>query len=232
MKTVYYSFDIISGSDTWIKPKFPDDFYTDIVPYDEDSVYEHTNCPAWLEWKKNLWIVKQPFDLTIHFDSILRELSTNIDQDRFNQYFYLSHGWRDSELPVVQLQWAGLFWTNDKDVWVEQVPNPTLSRKGFELIPASFPVSVWLRPVVSAMRLLDFDTDLSINKGDDLYHLRFRSNNPKEKIILKKAVPTEKVIDKMRRDCEVKLWQKNYSWKLIGERLNNQSKCPFSKLFK
>jgi hypothetical protein len=45
-------------------------------------------------------------------------------------------------------------------------------------------------------------------------------------------VPTEKIIDRMRRDCEVKLWQKNYSWKLINQRLGNQSKCPFSKLFK
>ena len=101
-------------------------------------------------WSNNVWTFRQPFDIEFWFDSSSNGLRTNgLQQNEFGRYVHASPDWLAGEFPVIQLNWGALFWTNEKNVWIEQLPNSTTSRIGLELIPASFPISVWTRPVIT-----------------------------------------------------------------------------------
>ena len=185
-------------------------------------------------WSNNVWTFRQPFDIEFWFDSSSNGLRTNgLQQNEFGRYVHASPDWLAGEFPVIQLNWGALFWTNEKNVWIEQLPNSTTSRIGLELIPASFPISVWTRPVITAFKILDFDKKIFLSRGTPLCNIRLHSTKPSEKFSLEQSKPSEKVLDNLYRDGEVKNWQKFFSWTLINKRLDKEeSKCPFAKLWK
>ena len=80
----------------------------------------------------------------MQYDDKTRSLKTDMNQNAYEEYFHIGERWTEGEYPEVQMQYVHSFWTRDKDVWVEQIPHPLLSRYGLELVPATFPISVWL----------------------------------------------------------------------------------------
>jgi len=233
MKKIFYSLNMMSPNpNDWKTSLFPSDFIIPLEKYCEEKYYGHTSCPAWKAWTSNVWTFRQPFDVELQFESSTNRLYSNLEQDLFNNYIYTNNDWLDGPLPVVQLCWSILFWTDEKNVWIEQIPDPNLSRVGLELISASFPISVWTRPVVTAFKILDLDKKIILERGTPLCNIRFYSDKNNDKFILEQKDPPQKVIDNLSKDSEVKRWQKNYSWSLINKRLDKQSKCPFSRWWK
>jgi len=143
MKKIFYSLNMMSPNpNDWKTSLFPSDFIIPLEKYCEEKYYGHTSCPAWKAWTSNVWTFRQPFDVELQFESSTNRLYSNLEQDLFNNYIYTNNDWLDGPLPVVQLCWSILFWTDEKNVWIEQIPDPNLSRVGLELISASFPISV------------------------------------------------------------------------------------------
>ena len=92
--------------------------------------YMYNKCPAWNEWGKNTWIVYQPFDLEFEYISEEKRIISNLPQGSFDQYFWMNKEWLTGEFPTIQLKDIYLFWTKEKDVWIEKIPHPLLSRRG------------------------------------------------------------------------------------------------------
>ena len=95
----------------------------------------------------------------------------------------------DGEHPTIQLRDTYLFWTKNKDVWIEQIPHPLISRYGIEIIPGTFPISVWQRPVVCGFNILDYDVNIKIARGTPLYYIRFYSKKGDSLFSLNRGPP-------------------------------------------
>ncbi|BCU98375.1 MAG: hypothetical protein CM15mV22_0070 [Eurybiavirus sp.] len=81
-----------------------------------------------------MWVVKQPFDLGMKVDTKEKRINTDLTQKAYDDYFHVGERWLEGEYPEIQFKLNYVFWTNEKDVWVEQIPHPLLSRQGFEVV--------------------------------------------------------------------------------------------------
>jgi len=202
-----------------------------IVEQDKNHMY--SKCPALKEWGKNTWIVYQPFDIEIEYISAEKRLIGNLNQENFNTFIHLPPYWLDGEHPNVQFNHAYLFWTKEKDVWVEQVTHPLISRYGVQVIPGTFPISVWQRPVVFGFNILDYDVNIKIPRGTPLYYVRFYSRKKDSLFPLNKETPPKKVIQSQKQNTRLKQYAPFASWDLIQDRLEKEdSSCPFNFLWK
>ena len=219
MKKVYWNYWF--GDDH--EAKLPDEFM--ITPkkfragYDPE--YDHAKCPAWKEYTENMWVVKQPFDIGMKVDTKEKRINTDLTQKAYDDYFHVDENWLKGEYPEIQLKLNYVFWTNEKDVWVEQIPHPLLSRLGFELVPGAFPISYWHRPVVVGLKILDTDVNLRLKRGTPLYYFKLRGGNF---MLEKKDIPEE--WHKLHKQTNVlKHFAPFKAWDVIRSRVR-EGKCP------
>lgn len=239
MKKVFYQYKIgpnIYEMDDWSHQLFPPDFYEKPIKSlsHADRNYAHAKCPAWKEWHKNTWVVTQQFDLGIEYISEEKRLETNLSQAIFDEYFMLAPDWLDGKYPEIQFKYAHTFWTEEKDVWIEQIGHPEAFRLGLDVIPGTFPISVWTRPVGFGFKLMESDKKIWIPKGTPLYYFKLTSKRSDSLFSIEQKNLPLHIIHKQRQDLDLKEYQKNISWDLIKKRLQKeeQSKCPFNFLWK
>ena len=193
--------------------------------------YFHNKCPAWKEWGKNTWIVYQQFDLEFEYISEERRIITNLTQESFDTYFWLQKQWLDGEHPTIQLRDTYLFWTKEKDVWIEQIPHPLISRYGIEIIPGTFPISVWQRPVTTGFNILDYDVNIKLPRGTPLYYIKFYSKRSNSSFSLNRENIPKDVFISCKQHLRLKDYAPQESWNLIQQRLKKEeSSCPFNFL--
>ena len=214
---------------------FPDDYFEHPIPALKsiDKSYTFSQCPAWKEYFKNTWILNQSFPLQFQYIHEDKYIVSNLSQEQFDKFFLINDWWQDGKHPVVEFGYSFCFWTEDRDVWVEQFPIPEMTRSGLEIIPGSFPISVWERPLKIAFKVLDYDKKIIIDKGAPLCYVRFSSKKTRDvKFTLEKKSIPKKVLKNQLQHLRLKFWHKNYSWELIEKRLNKESKCPINFLRK
>ena len=230
MKTVYWSYSIGDNIDDTL----PSDYVPELIPYRKgyDPRYDHSKCPAFKEYTKNMWLIRQPFDLGMIYKSEDKYLQSNLGQFAFHNYFHMGEKWLDGEYPELQMKYVLSLWTEDKDVWVEQVPHPLLSRYGLDLVPGTFPISVWFRPLVAGVKLLDFDTNLWIPKGTPLYYVRFCSKKSNADFKIEHREPPHEKKREQSQHNMLRTFSNFDSWDIITSRVEKESKCPFSGLWK
>jgi hypothetical protein len=233
-KKVFWSYTIGDGSQPG-SPKtdtFPDEFYEAPAKYRSgyDMQYDHARCPAWKKYTDNSWVVKQPFDVGFNCNTKDGKLATDLTQLAYDQYFHLGQGWLRAQYPEIQMKYSIILWTMEKDVWVEQLPHPLLSRVGLELIPATFPISVWHRPMVVGVKILDLNQNLMLKKGTPLYIFRLLSKHGDHEFILEKKEPPAEWHRLQRQQNILREFAPFKSWDIITKRLENKEKrfrCPF-----
>ena len=168
-----------------------------------------------------MWVVKQPFDLGMKVDTKEKRINTDLTQKAYDDYFHVGERWLEGEYPEIQFKLNYVFWTNEKDVWVEQIPHPLLSRQGFELVPGTFPISYWHRPVVVGLKILDTDVNLRLRRGTPLYYLKLRGGNF---MLEQKEIPED--WHKLNKQTSV---LRNFApfkaWEVIRSRVR-EGKCP------
>ena len=223
MKKVYWNYWF--GDDH--EAKLPDEFM--ITPkkfragYDPE--YDHSKCPAWKEYTENMWVVKQPFDLGMKVDTKEKRINTDLTQKAYDDYFHVGERWLEGEYPEIQFKLNYVFWTNEKDVWVEQIPHPLLSRLGFELIPGTFPISEWHRPLVVGLKVLDTDINLMIKKDTPLYYFRLYSKKSDPDFIIEQKQPPEAWHRSNQQENLLRKFAPFKSWDVIKQRVSS-GKCP------
>ena len=224
MKKVFWDYNIGDERDT----KFPDEFVATPKKFrgGYSTGYDHTKCPAWKKWTENCWVVRQPFDVGIKVDTKEKQVRTDLPQDAYDQYFHLGENWLGGEYPEIQFKLNYMFWTNEKDVWVEQIPHPLLSRLGFELIPGTFPISDWHRPLVVGLKVLDTDVNLMIKKDTPLYYFRLYSKKSDPDYIIERKAPPEEWYKMNKQTHILREFAPFRSWDIIKQRLSNGGKCP------
>jgi hypothetical protein len=223
VKRVYWDYNIGEERDT----KFPDDFMATPKKFrgGYSTGYDHTKCPAWKKWTENCWVVKQPFDVGIKVDTKERKIVTDLHQEAYDTYFHLGERWLEGEYPEIQLKLNYMFWTKNKDVWIEQIPHPLLSRLGFELIPGTFPISEWHRPLVVGLKVLDTDVNLMLKKNTPLYYFRLYSKKSDPDFIIEQKEPPESWHVANKQTNLLRTFAPFKSWGIIKQRVES-GKCP------
>ena len=192
----------------------------------EDHSFFFTECPAWNEWASTTFVSYCQEDLYFTFNSSDNSLSgPDYMENLIKHRMYPSPGWLDGPLPTMQYANLEFFWTDEPDVWIEQF-SFSGSIKNCELIPATFPISVWYRPLLAAFKIQK-DVPIIIKRGAPLYCIRFRTNE-RANIILKESVPSTKQFEQYKHDSGYKVKHPKQSWSLIQKRL----KCPVEFLWK
>ena len=197
-----------------------------------DTKSRYSKCPALKEWGKNTWIFYQPFDLEFKYISARQQvISNNLHTEVFNNYIYIEPSWLDGKNPNIQLNTVNYFWTDEKDVWIEQIPHPLISRYGIEVIPGTFPISVWHRPVVCGCDIIDHDVSIKIPRGTPLFYIRFYSQKSNSLFDLERKLPPEDFMLAEKQDTNLKKFTPFGSWDVIQDRLKKEeSSCPFNFL--
>ena len=227
MKKVFWDYNIGNDCTNERDTKFPDDFHATPKKFrgGYGTGYDHTKCPAWKKSTDNCWVVKQPFDVGIKVDTKEERVNTDLSQDAYDQYFHVGENWLGGEYPEIQFKLNYMFWTNEKDVWVEQIPHPLLSRLGFELIPGTFPISEWHRPLVVGLKVLDTDINLMIKKNTPLYYFRLYSKKSDPDFIIEQKQPPEAWHRSNQQENLLRKFAPFKSWDVIKQRVSS-GKCP------
>ena len=242
-KKIYYNYVMGGNEESFYDRKetdfFPPDYFEEPTPALKgyDMRYRHAKCPAWKDYLKNTWIIKQTLPLGMTFKSEYKYLSTNLAQDIFDQFFMLGDGWLDGEYPEVQFKQGYCFWTEDKDVWIEQFPVPEMTRLGLDVVPGAFPISVWQRPINLGFKITSYDKNIWLEKGAPLCYVRFSSQRTRDvKFSLEKRPIPEEVLKRQLQSLWLKDWHNGFSWDLIKKRLRREeeqeNKCPIDFLWK
>ena len=196
---------------------------------DQGNDYVHNLCPAWSEWGKNTWTVYQPFDFEFEYISKEKKIVSNLDD-----YLWCAPKWLSGKYPVPQFNLSYFFWTDDKDVWIEQNHHPHLGRLGLELVPGTYPISVWERGSSMGVKVIDQDRHISIPRGTPLFYVRFYSQKSDSLFSVEQKF-SPLYLSPDRPNKKLKTYVKNYekfdSWDIIKERLKKEEhSCPFNFL--
>ena len=220
MKKAYWTYKI--GEDG---TQFPPEFHQAPKLYqsDYDMRYDHSKCPAWKKWTDNTWVITQPFDLGFKVKD--NRITSSLTQEAYDDYFHLGDNWLNGEYPEIQMKYVMSIWTEDKDVWIEQIPHPLLSRYGLELIPATFPISVWFRPMVIGVKILD--SDIFIPKSTPLYYFRLYSKRSDSNFKLEQRDVPKKLLEQEKQNNILRKFTRFNTWDIIKGRVSKEGKCPF-----
>ena len=198
----------------------------------------YSKCPAWNHRANRVFSVKSPIDILLLINTEEKRITSNIPQWQFDEFTaetFENEEWCTEERTTIQLTIPRfLFWTNDKNVWLEQRPTPfTAINNNLVCTNAWFNISSWNRPISFAFDVVDTTKPIKIKRGDVLFELCFYPKNLDNGILLEKQIPSDDFIDNVGRNLSIKRYLKGFSSsKIFKDTPSKSSKCPFSFLFK
>ena len=163
-------------------------------------------------WAKNTWVFYSQLDWNVEL--IGGQVHVHTDHSHFNELMGDIQVVNDEM--IIQLDPLCLLWTNNKNIWLEQLPYP-----GLEIIPGQFKLGNWTRTLSLAFRT----KHLNIKRGDPIFMVRF--NGAGQNYDLSKTKPTEKIIKTAEKNLGLKKYLPGKSWELSTK----ETKCPFSFLW-
>lgn len=197
-------------------------------------------CPGIAGYFKNTFIVRSPIDITITVKPDIKAVSV----EGFDQKFYKEwvvkrpNDFINPQRPIVTLGPKMVF-VADEDVMLEALPamlHDTPALRKIHLIPGSYNIHRWMRPVDFTFEVLDTSEPIVFKRGDPLFYVRFV--DPKDRavelerieqnddllktmygmVVLKNYVKNVKLnkLYEMAHD-----WIKNKTW------LPKKKRCPF-----
>lgn len=203
----------------------------------EKKIYD--DCPSWRHKSKRTFLIRSPFDIDFFVDVSTGYISSNLSsQNLFNDIFstHLNEKhpvkWYTDHSATVQLESPRfLFWTENKNIWIEQRSYSLTSYKNnFCAVGGWFNISSWQRPLSLAVDVVDVSKPVSIKRGDVIYEISFYSKNQEDYFILNKKEPPQKLINKVESNLSVKNFVRGLSGKIALK--NKESRCPFHFLQK
>lgn len=207
----------------------------------KDSAY--IQCPAFLDFVKNTYVIRSPFDLTV---TVERNKDGNkyIGIDRYDREFHqeniLPRFDDSSKTTLLTMMTCYLFFTDTSTV-IESLPahmHSTELLKNTIVIPGTFDISKWYRPVDFSVEWIDESKPLVFKRGDPLFYVKFKTD---EKVNLIRTEYTDDLVNAVESCTTLKTIVSNNSleenYKSAGSFLElfkskffKKSKCPFGFL--
>ncbi len=217
-------------------------FDVDGIGFEPELVVNNTprsavyyDCPAWKHKASRTFLIRSPVDIDFVVDTETNNISSpNLNQRQFDIFLgpTFNVNWCTPEKTTVQLTVPRfLFWTNEKNVWIEEKPHCKSAIKNNIIgVGAWFNLSSWTRPLSCAFDIVDTNKPVSIKRGDPLLEVSFYSKNLDAGVLLKKSSPPEKVLQRSYRNTMLKNYAEGLSKYFMFK--DQKSKCPFHNLWK
>ena len=194
------------------------------------------DCPAYNHFVNNLFVVVSPFPVSWRVADDNRTIETNIQNPKklanvpfhFSDAFFehekirsqqkiLGLGDELPEHPIFDFRMHTLFVSNQQDTWLDLMPAflHDTTKLNVKPIPGSFNVSSWPRPSVFAGPVIDKTKPVEFDRGDVLYYVRFRTEDPADTFELKEIEFTEKLRRAVSSRVNLKTIFPGYSWSLM-----------------
>lgn len=193
-----------------------DELHLPIKPIDtwKKSASGFTKCPAFQSYVNNTYAIKSWLNIDLNWDKNNSVLDTNLKQPQSN--FMLNVHYNDfdvqKDFPIVAYMCSYVFVSNE-DVWLDVFQPYNDSDGSWRLMPASFNINVWPRPVQPTFEMLS--NKVSFKRGQPISYIRFRSKNQKDTFKLVPIERSEHLEKAVNVNTSVKHFVPNLSWKLM-----------------
>ena len=203
---------------------------------------EYFKCPAFLDYYKNTFLIRCPFDLKISIEKIdgKRYIHThNYDKEFYNNFIREDIVSDDSNFFTFSIANSYVFYSDDS-VIIEQIPatlsyHITETLQNLCLIPGKYDIGKWIRPLESMYEVIDDSKEIILKRGDPLYYFRL---NTEKKINLIRTEYNDTIVDMVQSCTSRKVFSKNSSMQenydsaksllhLYRKKLFPSKKCPF-----
>lgn len=209
----------------------------DLTPWTDsvDKNVIYTQCPVWNHRNRRNYIVRAPIDFSFRYhrnappEQRLEIIKLNRD---VGDYILIQENFDYNE-PVFQYRFPTiLFWTNNRNVWVESKPHPyTSANNNFISIGGWWNLTKWNRPVNLAIQMVDENKPVVIRRGDPLFEVSFYNQhnlNDEIKLVRELEIP-DKIWNEQHRNSNVKKYLKMMNPRHLFTD-QPKSKCPFAFL--
>jgi hypothetical protein len=219
MITVYYAVKKISSSvDRAIDPSSLINMLVDsLVPvYNDlkkienkeiDSIGSMYSCRSFLQYTKNMYLMKNPFNINVRIEKskIFNFGDRSLDNLYLNRVMQTTNGHNLNYEP-------GYIFFSETPLEIE-VLSPFMHKSNFckngYIVPGSYDISKWFRPVNPALQLYDnSDKEVQSDKGDPLMYINFKTN---ENVRLKRFNITQEIENIMYATTAYKKYDSNRS---------------------
>lgn len=180
-----------------------------------DTTSGFSRCPAFLNYVNSTYMLCANIDIELDWDPHNRVLNSSLNHAAHNTYVNLHSGDFDptSGFPIVAVASSYLF-VADQPVVLELTPPYNHIDPAWRVMPGSFNIYNWQRPVVPTFEMLE--NRVVIKRGQPLLYVRFKTENFKDTIILEKIERTKELDHTVNSCLSVKTYQKNLSWKIAN----------------
>lgn len=202
---------------------------SDVLPKGQDDLWN--DCPAYNDLVQKLFVVFSPFPITWQVSDDRTTIVTNIKNvpvpfsKAFFDYAKIASQQqrlglppdRMPERPIFDFRMHTLFVSNKPNTWIDVLPAflHDMSHVNVRAIPGSFDVSAWPRPTVFAGPIIDPGRPVTLERGDPLYYVRFRTRDPADTFKLKAIPYTRSLQAAVTARVNLKNLFPRYSWKLM-----------------
>lgn len=189
----------------------------------KDSKKGFMKCPAFVKYVDQTWVIKSLIDIELVWDDVNKVLNSNLPPMAHNAMVRVHWGDFDpnTDRPIIAINSSFLF-VADEEVWVDFLPPYNHLDPKWRLMPGSFNIGTWFRPVVPTFEM--FDNRIEIKRGQPLAYIKFRSTNPQDMFQMVKQDRTEELEHLVNSCVSVKVYQPNLSWKVVSGVIPNSAK--------
>lgn len=203
-------------------------------------------CPAYINYCKNMFVIKAEMDITFTFDMEKNWMSCTLNSqafyDRFAVFEKTGTSPTDGKSRRVTIPSSYLFYSED-EMMVESI-SPFLQGHSvpinFNIVPGTYDISKWIRPIECSGQMLSLDEPLKVKRGDALMYLKFI---PKDngKVTLQRETISDELLRVTLSCTSVKYVVPRISLESLYKlaeplitlfKKNKRSKCPFRRFWK
>lgn len=175
--------------------------------YFDPKFNTYIKCPSFLEYCKNVYVVTAPFDIEFLVDRDRKWLQTNLTTTIYNT-FVINRGdiIGPNDPYILTMPPKYLFYSTDP-VKIEVMPcllNTSRSIDNINIIPGSYDIDKWIRPLDFTFELKDDKQPIAIKQGDALFCIRFITDD-NEKVELERTLLTDDLLLAAMASTGVKL---------------------------
>jgi hypothetical protein len=218
----------------------PEPVLKDIILSREKQA-DYLVCPAYNAYFKNTFIIRSPIDIVVRYEKNQDGTSTiktdRHDQEFFEDMFNVRQG-QNSSYPMLSLNSFYLFLSNESMI-LESIPaffHSTTLLQNTRVIPGTFDIGKWWRPVDFSFEVLDETKPLVFKRGDPLFYVRLISNenikltrtefSPEIKSAMYSCTGLKRFVPRASLEENYEA-AKSYLGYLKSKIFPKKSKCPF-----
>jgi hypothetical protein len=177
----------------------------------------HIKCPAFIDFTKNMYAIKAPLDMHITVDKENNHITVhNLPPEVLNRVI-MGRGETAHGVPYTLTTVPRYLFYSTGEVFIESMQafmeaNDSVSN--LMLVPGTYDISKWIRPVDFSFEVKDDKKDIHIKKGDVIFYVRFRAKDD-SKVELERVEESRELNNVVAACTGVKRYMRNVPLKVL-----------------